>query len=418
MKFRFLTAGESHGKCLTAIVEGIPAGIEIDPDDINKQLARRQQGYGRGGRMQIEKDKVIINSGIRHGFTTGAPVTLVIENKDWENWTVPMSAMPVDLENPEIMELIEQKKITHVRPGHADLTGALKYNHEDIRNILERSSARETAIRVAVGALAQIILNQFGVEIFSHVVQIGTAKVEEKDLPKEFLVLKEKAENSDVRCADEKTSEEMRKIIDKAAGEGDSLGGIFEIIALNYPIGLGSFVHWDRRLDGQIAQTIMSIPAIKSVSIGLGENSGTVLGSEMHDEIFPMRSGSESRNGCDEQAMQAELVPLQSNYQRKTNNAGGIEGGMSNGMPIIVKAAMKPIPTLKKPLRSIDLETGREHTAHYERSDVCAVPAASVVGEAMLAIALISAFLEKFGGDSLIEMKSNFENYKKLYQSR
>jgi len=398
MKFRFLTAGESHGKCLTAIVEGVPAGIEIDPDDINKQLARRQQGYGRGGRMQIEKDKVIINSGIRHGFTTGAPVTLVIENKDWENWTVPMSAMPVDLENREIKGIISQKRITHVRPGHADLSGALKYNHEDVRNILERSSARETAIRVAVGALAQIILSQFDIEIFSHILQIGSAKVDEQALPKEFLVLKEKAENSDIRCADEKTSEEMRKTIDKATEEGDSLGGIFEIIALNCPVGLGSFVHWDRRLNGQIAQAVMSIPAIKSVSIGLGEDSGTVLGSEMHDEIFP-KDGHKD-------------------YQRKTNNAGGIEGGMSNGMPIIVKAAMKPIPTLKKPLGSIDLENGQEHTAHYERSDVCAAPAASVVGEAMLAITLINAFLEKFGGDSLIEMKSNFENYKKLYQSR
>jgi len=398
MTFKFLTAGESHGKCLTAIVEGVPAGIQIDPEDINKQLARRQQGYGRGGRMQIEKDKVIINSGIRHGFTTGAPITLVIENKDWENWTVPMSAEPVDLENPEIMELIEQKKITRVRPGHADLAGALKYNHKDVRNILERSSARETAIRVAVGTLAQIILNQFGIEIFSHVLQIGAAKVEEKDLPKEFSILKEKAENSDVRCADEKASEEIRKTIDKAAANGDSLGGIFEIIALNLPVGLGSFVHCDRKLDGQIAQAIMSIPAIKSVSIGLGENSGKVLGSEMHDEIFT--------KGDDK------------DYQRKTNNAGGIEGGMSNGMPIVVKAAMKPIPTLKKPLKSINLENGQEHAAHYERSDVCAVPAASVVGEAMLAIALINAFLEKFGGDSFVEMKSNFKNYKKLYQSR
>jgi len=398
MKFRFLTAGESHGKCLTAIIEGVPAGIEINPGDINKQLARRQQGYGRGGRMQIEKDKVIINSGVRHGFTTGAPITLVIENKDWENWTVPMSSEPVDMQNPEIRELVNQKKITHVRPGHADLSGALKYNHEDIRNILERSSARETAIRVAVGALAQIILNNFGIEIFSHVNQIGSAKVDEKDLPKDFSVLKEKAENSDVRCADEKASEEMRKTIDKAAEEGDSLGGIFEIIALNLPVGLGSFVHWDRRLDGQIAQAVMSIPAIKSVSIGLGEDSGKIFGSEMHDEIFPKDETGE--------------------YQRKTNNVGGIEGGMSNGMPIVVKAAMKPIPTLKKPLRSINLETGQEHTAHYERSDVCAVPAASVVGEAMLAIALINAFLEKFGGDSLIEIKSNFENYKKLYQAR
>lgn len=399
MKFRFLTAGESHGKCLTAIVEGVPAGIEINSDYINKQLARRQQGYGRGGRMQIEKDKVIINSGIRHGFTTGAPITLVIENKDWENWTVPMSAESVDMENSEIKELVNQKKITHVRPGHADLSGALKYNHEDIRNILERSSARETAIRVAVGTLAQNILSQFGIEIFSHITQIGSAKINENIIYKEdFSILKEKAESSDVRCADEKISEEIRKIIDKASEEGDSLGGIFEIIALNAPVGLGSFVHWDRRLDAQIAKAVMSIPAIKSVSIGLGEDSGKVFGSEMHDEIFIKAENKE--------------------YQRKTNNAGGIEGGMSNGMPIIVKAAMKPIPTLKKPLKSINLENGQEHTAHYERSDVCAAPAACVVGEAMVAIALINAFFEKFGGDSLIEMKSNFENYKKLYQSR
>ena len=398
MTFRFLTAGESHGKCLTAIIEGVPAGIQINPEDINKQLARRQQGYGRGGRMKIETDKVIINSGIRHGYTTGAPITLVIENKDWENWTIPMSAEPVDMENPEIKELVAQKKITQVRPGHADLSGALKYNHDDIRNILERSSARETAIRVAVGALAQIILNRFGIEIFSHIIQIGTAKVDEKELPADFSILKEKAENSDVRCVDEKASEEMRKTIDKAAEEGDSLGGIFEIIVLNVPVGLGSFVHWDRRLDAQIAQAVMSIPAIKSVSIGLGEDSGKVFGSQMHDEIFPKAGNKE--------------------YCRKTNNAGGIEGGMSNGMPIIVKAAMKPIPTLKKPLKSINLENGQEHTAHYERSDVCATPAASVVAEAMIAIALINAFLEKFGGDSLIELKSNFENYKKLYQSR
>lgn len=398
MKFRFLTAGESHGKCLTAIIEGVPAGIRINPEDINKQLARRQQGYGRGGRMQIEKDKVEITSGIRHGHTTGAPITLVIENKDWQNWTIPMSPEPVDMKNQEIKALVEQKKITHVRPGHADLPGALKYNQQDVRNILERSSARETAARVAVGAIARIILKEFGVEIFSHLTQIGTTKADDTLLPKDFSVLKEKAEKSDVRCADEKASEEMRKTIDKASEEGDSLGGIFEVIALNLPVGLGSHVHWDRRLDGQIAQAIMSIPAIKSVSIGLGENSGKVFGSQMHDEIFPAEGTKD--------------------YIRRTNNAGGIEGGMTNGMPVVVKASMKPIPTLKKPLKSINLETGEEHTAHYERSDVCAAPAASVVGEAMLAVALINAFLEKFGGDSLTETKSNFENYKKLYQSR
>lgn len=374
MKFRFLTAGESHGKCLTAIIEGVPAGIEINPDVINEQLARRQQGYGRGGRMKIEKDKVVINSGIRHGFTTGAPITLVIENKDWENWTVPMSAEPVDSENPEIKELLAQKRITHARPGHADLTGALKYGHEDMRNILERSSARETAIRTAVGALARIILKEFGVEISSCVTQIGKLAI------------------------DGEITDEVKKFIDETAENGDTLGGIFEVTALNLPVGLGSYVHWDRRLDGQIAQAVMSIPAIKSLGIGLGEDSGKVLGSQMQDEIFPKDGNKE--------------------YKRKTNNAGGIEGGMSNGMPIVVRAAMKPIPSLKKPLMSINLETGKEHIAHYERSDVCAVHAASVVGEAMVAIVLADAFLEKFGGDSLSEIKANFENYKKFYQAR
>ena len=398
MKFRFLTAGESHGKCLTAIVEGIPAGIEINLDDINRQLARRQQGYGRGGRMKIEKDKVEITSGVRLGFSTGAPITLIIKNKDWENWIVPMSSELVDENNLEIKAILDQKKITHVRPGHADLTGALKYNHEDVRNILERSSARETAVRVAVGGLAQIILKQFGVKIFSHIVQIGEAKVETNSLPQDYAILRNKAENSDVRCADEKASEEMRKEIDKATKKGDTLGGIFEIITLNIPVGLGSFVHWDRRIDAQLAQAIMSIPAIKSFSIGLGEDSGRVLGSQMQDEIYPKGENQE--------------------YQRKTNNAGGIEGGMSNGMPIVIRAAMKPIPTMKQPLMSINLENGQEHTAHFERSDVCASPAASVVGEAMVAIVLADTFLDKFGGDSLTEIKTNYENYKKLYQAR
>lgn len=397
MKFRFLTAGESHGKCLSAIIEGVPSGIPVNIEDINKQLSRRQQGYGRGGRMQIEKDKISVNSGIRHGYTTGAPVSLVIENKDWENWTVPMSAEAVDTGNPEIKTLIEQKTITHVRPGHADLAGALKYNHKDVRNILERSSARETAARTAVGAIAQTILSQFNIEIFSHVIQIGNAELDKKNIPENLSTLKEQVEKSEVSCCSEKTSEAMKKVIDIAIKEGDSIGGIFEIIAVNVPVGLGSFVHWDKRLDGQIAQAVMSIPAIKSVSIGVGEDSGKIFGSEMHDEIFTKDKNSE--------------------YQRKTNHAGGIEGGMSNGMPIVIKAAMKPIPTLKKPLMSIDLKTQAEHVAHYERSDVCAVPAASVVGESMLSIVLVNAFLEKFGGDSLAEIKSNFENYKKLYQS-
>jgi len=398
MKFRFLTAGESHGKCLTAIIEGVPAGIEINTDFINNELARRQQGYGRGGRMLIEKDKAEITSGVRHGSTTGAPIALLIQNKDWENWTIPMSTTPVDLTDKEINDLIIQKRITKVRPGHADLAGALKYNHDDVRNILERSSARETASRVAVGAIAKCVLNKFGIEIFSHVTQIGSVKIDEKKITQDFSELKNQAEKSELRCTDENTTKKMKEIIDLAGKEGDTLGGIFEVIALNLPVGLGSFVQWDKRLDGQISQALMSIPAIKSISIGIGEEAGKIEGSKAHDEIFP------KENTMD--------------YVRKTNFSGGIEGGMSNGMPVLVKAAMKPIPTLKKPLKSIDLETGKEHIAHYERSDVCAVSAASVVGEAMLATVLVNAFLEKYGGDSFAEIKNNYENYKKLYQGR
>jgi len=338
MKFRFLTAGESHGKCLTAIIEGVPAGFEINIDNINSALARRQEGYGRGGRMKIEKDRVIINSGVRHGRTTGAPVTLVIENKDWVNWQTTMSIEPVST---------EEKKITNVRPGHADLSGILKYGLDDVRDVLERSSARETAMRVAVGAFAMEILRPFGICV-------------------------------KCRC------EVDKQAIDRAREAGDSLGGMFELVAENVPVGLGSHVHWDRRLDGRIAQAVMSIPAIKSVSIGLGEGVAVRPGSQVHDEI-------------------------NTDYTRKTNNAGGIEGGMSNGMPITVKAAMKPIPTMKKPLKSVDIATGEEHIAHYERSDVCALEAAGVVGEAMLAIVLVDAFLEKFGGDSLKEIRNNVE---------
>lgn len=357
MVFRFLTAGESHGKCLSAIIEGVPAGVEISIDNINARLAARQQGYGRGGRMKIETDKVIINSGVRFGVTTGAPVSMVIENKDWENWKIPMSVEAVDINNPEIRQLVEEKKITHVRPGHADLAGAIKYGHEDVRNVLERSSARETAMRVAVGAFAQEILSKFGIEITSEVVQIGTAT----------------------------TEEEMKAAIDKAREAGDTLGGKFRVVATGVPVGLGSYVHWDRKLDGQIAQAVMSIPAIKAVSFGLGEEAGTLSGSKVHDEIFPDKSPQ--------------------GYMRKTNNAGGIEGGVSNGMPIVVNAVMKPIPTMKTPLNSIDIKTGQAHAAHFERSDVCAVEAAAVVGEAMVAIALVKAFLEKYGGDSLEEIK-------------
>lgn len=385
MVFRFLTAGESHGKCLTAILEGVPSGAQISIDRINSKLSLRQQGYGRGNRMKIEKDRVIINSGVRHGVTTGAPITLVIENKDWENWKIPMAVEPVDMKNPQVKNYVDAKKITHVRPGHADLAGAKKYNLDDVRNVLERSSARETAIRVAVGAFVEEILAEFGIEVFSHVVRIGEAEVNKNNIPENYSVLKQKAKNSDLRCVDEKASDAMKKAIDRAKEQGDTLGGNFEVIALNVPVGVGSHAHWDKRLDGLIAQAVMSIPAIKSVGIGAAENAGELPGSKMHDEIFPCEGTGE--------------------YTRNTNNAGGIEGGMSNGMPIIVKASMKAIPTMKKPLNSVDIETGKAHTAHYERSDVCAVPAASIVGEAMVSISIFSAFLESFAAGNIKDLK-------------
>jgi chorismate synthase len=310
-----------------------------------------------------------------------------------------MSSHPVDANNPSVSELVFQKKITHVRPGHADLPGALKYNHQDIRNVLERSSARKTATRVAVGALALTILEMFNIEIFSHVLKIGPVSVDAEILTTNYNIIKEFAEKSEVRCADFGASIAMKKAIDDAKEAGDSLGGMFEVVATGVPVGLGSYVHWDKRLDGLIAQAIMSIPAIKTVSIGLGKASSEIPGSKVHDEIYPKNDDSKE-------------------YQRKTNHSGGIEGGISNGNPITVKAVMKPIPTLKKPLKSINLENGEEHIAHYERSDVCAVPAASIVGESMLAIVLLQTFLEKFGGDSLEELKANYENYCNMYQKR
>ncbi len=360
-KFRFLTSGESHGICLNAIIEGMPSNVFIDKDFIDNQLARRQCGYGRGGRMQIETDKVQIKSGVRFSKTTGAPVCVEINNKDWANWQVPMSVDEVDFSDSDIIQAVEAKKITRVRPGHADLTGALKYNHKDIRNVLERSSARETATRVAVGSIAQCLLKEFDISISSKILQIGNAFNEE----------------------------DMKKEIDNAKENGDTLGGRFEINVKNLPAGLGSFVNWDRRLEGLLAQALMSIPAIKAVEVGAGCKAASLKGSQMHDEIF-------YENG---------------KYFRKTNNAGGIEGGMTNGEDVVLTATMKAIPTMKKPLRSVDIETKEPYEAHFERSDTCAVEACAVVAEAMCAIVLADAFLEKFGGDSLEEIKQNYENY-------
>ena len=392
MIFRFLTSGESHGKCLNAIIEGVPAGINIDIDFINKELSRRQCGFGRGGRMKIEADKVKILSGIRHGLSIGSPICLEIENKDWVNWQIPMSTEKVEL-SKENINIIKSKEIKNVRPGHADYSGALKYNHVDVRNILERSSARETAARVAVGAVAKSILKEFNIECISYVTQIGSVYSDKDINPFDYI---EKIENSELRTYEDELCETMKNEIIKAQTQGDTVGGSFKVVFKNVPVGLGSHVHWDRRLDGMLAQAIMSIPAVKSVEIGIGKSVASSFGSVVHDEIF-------IENG---------------KYVRKTNNAGGIEGGMSNGEDIIITASMKAIPTMKKALNSVAIDRKEKVSAHFERSDTCAVPACSVVAEAMTAIVIADAFLEKFSHDSLFEMKQNFDNYIKQISER
>ncbi|MFA6054865.1 MAG: chorismate synthase [Thermodesulfovibrionales bacterium] len=384
---RYITAGESHGKALSGILEGIPSGLLLSSEDIDGDLKRRQGGYGRGGRMKIESDHAEIISGVRWGKTIGSPVTVLVENRDFKNWSEGMSSDPVfEGSIPPVKK---------PRPGHADLTGAIKYDHHDVRNILERSSARETAMRVALGAIAKKFLSVFNINIGSFVVRIG--KVEMQDTgygiqdAKNLLSFFEKAERSPVRCPDAAASKRMVGIINKAIKEGNSLGGIFEVFVIGAPVGLGSHIQWDRKLDGRLARALMSIQAIKGVEIGLGFEMGKRLGSEVMDEIlYNQGSGI---------------------FYRKTNNAGGIEGGMTNGMPIILKAAMKPIPTLRKPLRSVDIVTKGPIKAAYERSDICAVPAAAVVGEAMSALTIADAFLEKFGGDSMIETRRNYDSY-------
>lgn len=376
--FRFLTAGESHGQGLVAIIEGVPAGLALDEDYIARDLARRQGGYGRGARMAIEQDHAEIASGVRHGLTIGSPIALLILNRDWENWKDVMSVASVEQ---------EVEPVTRLRPGHADLAGTMKYNLDDVRPILERASARETASRVAVGAVARKLLGELGVEMHSHTVCIGAhwaAGVEEVNWAR--------VEKSPVRCADRKAEKAMLSTIDEAKKSGDSLGGIFEVVASGVPIGLGSHVHWDRKLDGRIAQAMMSINAVKGVEIGAGFSVASLHGSEVHDIIeFSSKRG----------------------WRHATNRAGGIEGGMSNGEPIVVRAAVKPIPTMSKPLPSVDLRTGKKVEAHFERSDICVVPAAGVIGEAMLAIVLAEAVLEKFGGDHIDETLRNYRGYLK-----
>lgn len=373
---RYLTAGESHGPQLTAILEGLPAGMPIEAAEINVDLARRQKGYGRGRRMQIEKDTVEILSGVRHGLTLGSPIALVVENNDWKHWTTIMGAAEpskgADEDNLK-------RKITRPRPGHADLNGAIKYGHRDMRNVLERSSARETTVRVAAGAVAKKLLSLVGVEITSHVVEIGGVKAS-TDSSISFEQLKERAENSPVRCADAGAEAKMMAAIDGAKDNGDSIGGIVEVIAEGMPAGVGSYVHYDRKLDAKIAAAVVSINAFKGVEFGIGFEAARKPGSEVHDEI-----AWDKQNG----------------YYRKTNRLGGFEGGMTTGMPIVVRGVMKPIPTLYKPLNSVDIDSKETFAASIERSDSCAVPAAAVVAEAVVAWELANALVEQFYSDRI-----------------
>jgi chorismate synthase len=383
---RFLSAGESHGQALVITLDGMPAGLDVDIDALNAQLRRRQGGYGRGRRMAIESDRAEILAGVRRGKTTGAPIAMLIRNRDWVNW---QQTMHVEREMPEGASGSKRPEVTRPRPGHADLAGALKYGHEDIRDVLERASARETASRVAAGSLARQLLARFGVRIASHVSSIGDVA-----LPEDRVVSYEEARAIDdeapLRCADPELQKQMIAFIDAAKEAGDTVGGSFEVIATSVPPGLGSYVQWDRKLDGRLAQAVMCIHAIKAVGIGIGPDVAFRAGSRVHDEILPPRTEA--------------AAPV-----RPTNRAGGLEGGVTNGQDVRVTGFMKPIATLMKPLRSVDLNTLTDAPAAIERSDVCAVPAAAVVGEAMVALVLADAFLEKFGGDSIEEIARHYE---------
>jgi chorismate synthase len=376
---RWLTAGESHGPQLTVVIEGLPSGLEISEDDLRRDLARRQGGHGRGGRQKIETDFARIVSGVRGGFTIGSPVTLVLENKDHANWTAEMTASK---------EGFAPKPVTKLRPGHADLAGALKYGHTDIRNVLERSSARETATRVAAGGVARKLLAHFGIEILSFTQSIGTVDIGYDGCDPDTVTAAD-IEASQVRCPDPEASARMIADIDEVGERGDTLGGTFRVIARGVPLGLGSYVHWDRKLDGRLAQAILSINAIKGVEFGAGFEGAARPGSQFHDEI-DYREGK---------------------FRHLTNRAGGLTGGVTNGEPIDLRVAIKPISTMKTPLPSIDLITKEKVQAHYERSDVCVVPAAGVIGEAVVALTLADAFLEKFGGDSMSEIERNHRGY-------
>ncbi len=397
-KLRFLTAGESHGPALTVILEGIPAGLSLKPEDVNRDLRRRQQGYGRGLRSRkIESDSVRFLSGVRHGRTIGSPIAMLIENRDFENWRLAMSPEPLD-------ELVPKEKLRPFfvpRPGHADLAGAVKFLTKDLRPILERASARETAARVAAGAVAKKLLSEIGIQIASHVVAIGyvTTNVDASQMP--LTEIMERAEASELRCLDPEAEARMKQLIDEAMDKGETLGGIFEVIADGIPIGLGSHVQWDKKLDGRLAQAIMSIPAVKGVEIGRAFELAQKFGSQVHDPFL-----APNPNATDWRF-----------FPRASNNAGGLEGGVTNGERIVVRGAMKPISTLRNPLPSVDLRTLQPARAHVERSDVCAVPAAAVVAEAMVALVIADAVLEKFGGDSMEELKANINRFRELVRS-
>ena len=390
---KFTTAGESHGQGLVIILEGIPAGLSISEDYIGIHLGRRQKGYGRGGRMLIEQDRAKIISGVRHGATLGSPIGMTVENKDWANWLEAMSVEPLEGEP----QSPRSRRITRIRAGHADLPGAMKYGFQDVRNVLERASARETAARVAAGAIAIRLLEEFGMNIHSHVISIGNVNAASVEDPSKIDWAA--VEDSPVRCADSDAAHRMAALIDATKEAGDTVGGMCEIIVENVPIGVGSHVSWDTKIDALVAQALMSINAVKSVSIGPGWEVSTLRGSQVQDVILPVTDPDRP-------------------WQRNTNQLGGTEGGMTNGMPLVARFGIKPIPTMVTPLPSVDLDTGEEVLSHFERSDVCQAPPACVVGEAMVALVLAKAFMEKFGGDSVSETRRNLDGYLKTVGPR
>jgi chorismate synthase len=391
---RFLTSGESHGKTLIAFLEGLPAGLSVSIGAINEELARRQMGYGRSNRQKIEKDQAQILSGIRHSTTTGAPIALLVENRDFANWEYVMSVEKLNGVDAKAAEQLEKKSIKQFRPGHADLAGTVKFRHKDIRDVLERSSARETASRVAIGAICEQLLNHFNVRTLAHVIQISDVRASVDTKTLSFEEIDRRLRSSELFCLDEAKAESMKGKISDAWQSGDTLGGIVEVIAEGLPIGLGSYTQWDRKLDGKIAQALMSVQAIKAVEFGDGIACSAGPGSKAHDPLYAEAQGAD--------------LP----FKRVTNHAGGLEGGMTNGERLVVRAYMKPIPTLRDGLDSLSFPDFEPARAHYERSDVCAVPAASVVCRAMVCIVLADALLDKFGGDSICDVKANFDRYK------